>query len=206
MKKLAILCLALVIIPIFGFAQSIENLDFISPFHDDVAAIKKDGKWAFINKEAQLIIDYRTDLVLTENDDGHYPIFNNDRCQIVEIREGISYFGFIDKSGKTVIKPEFLNSTNFYNEVAIALKLDKQVIGKNTALDKNIVNYRYFEVLVNTDGEITYYLTQDGVNVVLDKDFFGGIPQITSRYLADNIYAVKRKNKTWAIVKIKDQV
>ena len=51
MKKATLLFLTLIIVPIFAVAQSIENIDFISPIHNDVAAIKKDGKWAFINKE-----------------------------------------------------------------------------------------------------------------------------------------------------------
>ena len=202
MKKSVILVLALFFLPFFGFAQTIENVEFISPFHDEVAAIKKDGKWAFIDMNGQIIIDYRTDLVLTKIDKWEYPIFTDGRCQIVEEKEGISYYGFIDKSGKVIIEPQFLNTTNFINGVAIALKLDRQVIGKNTALDKELVNYRYFEVLINTDGEVTYYLTQDGVNIVLDKDYYESTPEITSKYLADNLYAVQSKNKKISIIKV----
>lgn len=202
MKKSVILVLALFFLPLFGFAQTIENVEFISPFHDEVAAIKKDGKWAFIDMNCQIVIEYRTDLVLTKIDKWEYPIFTDGRCQIVEEKEGISYYGFIDKSGKVIIEPQFLNTTNFINGVAIALKLDRQVIGKNTALDKELVNYRYFEVLINTDGEVTYYLTQDGVNIVLDKDYYESTPEITSKYLADNLYAVPSKNKKISIIKV----
>ena len=189
----------------FWIAQSIENVDFISPFHDDVTAILKDGKWAFINEEGNLIIDFRTDLVVTKTKDGDYPMFTKNRCQIVEVKAGISYFGFIDKSGKTVIEPQFLNTTNFNGDSALALKLNKKVTTKNTALGKNVVYYRYFEVLINTDGEITYYLTQEGVNIVLDKDYLRAVPQITSKYLADDLYAVKSKNNTWSVIKIKPE-
>ena len=202
MKKSVILVLALFFLPLFGFAQTIENVEFISPFHDEVAAIKKDGKWAFIDMIGQIVIEYRTDLVLTKIDKWEYPIFTDGRCQIVEEKEGISYYGFIDKSGKVIIEPQFLNTTNFINGVAIALKLDRQVIGKNTALDKELVNYRYFEVLINTDGEVTYYLTQDGVNIVLDKDYYESTPEITSKHLADNLYAVPSKNKKISIIKV----
>ena len=202
MKKSVILVLALFFLPFFGFAQTIENVEFISPFHDEMAAIKKDGKWAFIDMNGQIVIEYRTDLVLTKIDKWEYPIFTDGRCQIVEEKEGISYYGFINKSGKVIIEPQFLNTTNFINGVAIALKLDRQVIGKNTALDKELVNYRYFEVLINTDGEVTYYLTQDGVNIVLDRDYYESTPEITSKYLADNLYAVQSKNKKISIIKV----
>ena len=203
MKKTKILFLAFIIIPIVTVAQSIENIDFISPFHDDVAAIQKGDKWAFINKEGNLIIDFRTDLVITNTENGDYPMFNDNRCPIVEIKKGISYFGFIDTSGKTVIEPQFLNSTDFKNGSAIALEVIKKVIAKNTALGKDMVNYRYFEVLIDTDGKTTYYLNQDGVNVVLDKDFLRAVPQITSRRVTADLYAVKNKKNSWNVITIK---
>ena len=203
MKKTIILVLILVVFPFIGLAQSIDNIDFISPIHNDVAAIKKDGKWAFINEKGDLIIDYRTDLVPEENEDGKYPVFYNDRCKIVEVKAGISYFGFINKSGETIIEPQFLNTTNFKDGIAIALKVNKQIIGENTALGKEMVNYRYFEVLINTEGEDLYYLNQDGVNVVLDKDFLLGVPKIMAKYIAKDLYALEQKDHTWILVKVK---
>ncbi|NRD24624.1 WG repeat-containing protein [Winogradskyella litoriviva] len=202
MKKSAVLFLALITFSIFGFAQTIENIEFVSPFHNDMAAIKKDGKWAFINRDGQLVIDFRTDLVTTSTEEGEYPMFNNDRCPIVEEKAGISYFGFIDKSGKTVIEPKFLNSSDFKNGTAIALEVIKKVIGKNTALDKDIVNYRYYEVIIDTNGKILYYLTQDGVNVVLDKDFLRAVPPITSKQISEDLYVVKNKKDLWEIIKV----
>ncbi|EGV43943.1 WG repeat-containing protein [Bizionia argentinensis JUB59] len=202
MKKTVLLFLTCVLLPIFTFAQIIENVDFISPFHNDVAAIKKDGKWAFIDEKGNLIIDFRSDLATTESNDGNYPMFSDSRCQIVEEKAGISYFGFIDKSGKTVIEPEYLNVYNFNDGKAIALKLDKRVIGKNTALGKDMVDYNYFEVLVNTEGEVNYYLTQEGISVVLDKKYLRATPPITSKYLEDDLYAIQGKNKKWNIIKI----
>lgn len=204
MKKVTILFITFIIISFFSDAQSIENVDFISPFHDDVAAIKKEGKWAFINREGNLIIDFRTDLATTKTEDGDYPMFNSDRCKIVEVKAGISYFGFINKSGKIVIEPQFLNTTNFNGGIAIALELDKEFIAKNTALNKDLVNYRYFEVLIDTAGKITYYLTQDGVNIVLDKDFLRAVPQITSKRITEDLYAVKNKKNSWNMVNIKE--
>lgn len=203
MKK-ALLFLSFIVIPIYSVAQSITDVDFISPFHNDVAAIQKDGKWAFINKEGNLIIDFRTDLVATNTENGDYPMFNDDRCPIVEIKAGISYFGFIDKSGKTIIEPQFLNSTDFNDGIAIALEVNKQFIAKNTALGKDIVNYRYYEVLIDTNGKITYYLNPIGINVVLDKDFLRTIPQITSERITADLYAVKNKKHIWNLVNIKE--
>jgi len=203
MKKVSILFICFIIVPIYTMAQSIADVDFISPFHSEVAAIQKDGQWAFMNMEGDLVIDFRTDLVSTTTEDGDYPMFNNNRCPIVEIKDGISYFGFIDKTGKTVIEPSFLNCSDFSNGISIVLKVDKQVIAKNTALGKDMVNYRYFEVLIDTNGDITYYLNQDGVNVVLDKDFLRAVPSITSKQITENLYAVKNKNNSWNIINVK---
>ena len=38
MKKLLII---MILLPILGLVQTIENLDYISPFHDGVAAVKQ---------------------------------------------------------------------------------------------------------------------------------------------------------------------
>ncbi|REE07708.1 WG repeat protein [Winogradskyella pacifica] len=204
MKKAVILFITSITFPVLAIAQSVNNVDFISPIHNDVAAIQKDGKWAFINKEGQQIINFRTDLAITSMEDGDYPMFNDDRCPIVKVKAGISYFGFIDKSGNTVIEPQFLNSTDFKDGIAIALKVIRKVIAKNTALDKDIVNYRYYEVLIDTQGNITYYLNQDGVNVIMDKDFLRTVPQITSKRISEELYAVKNKKNLWNIIKIKE--
>ena len=69
-----------------------DNLDYISSFNDGVAAIKKDNQWAFINKDGDIVINFRNDLVSRKSHDGNYPIFQNERCLIAEERNGISYF------------------------------------------------------------------------------------------------------------------
>jgi hypothetical protein len=200
MKKAVILLLVIAISPFFGYAQSIENVDYISPYHNGLAAIKKDGQWAFINNTGDVVVNYRTDLVLTKSNDGSYPVFNDDRCLIEEKKNGISYFGYIDATGKTIIEPQFLNAANFNNGNALALELIREDVAKNIALDKNIVYYKYFEVIINSNGEVMHYLNPSGVNVVLDRDFLKKPPKITSKRISDNLYAVRNKNKKWTIL------
>ena len=154
MKNGIIVLAALIIFPFFGFNQSIDNLDYISSFNDGVAAIKKDNQWAFINKDGDIVINFRNDLVSRKSHDGNYPIFQNERCLIVEERNGISYFGYMDTTGEVVIKPQFLNATHFSNNIATVLKLVREVVGKNEVLGKNVINYSYFEVTIDTAGEI----------------------------------------------------
>lgn len=201
MKKVVILLVVLFLIPVFVGAQSIENLDFISPFNDGLSAIKKDNQWAFINQEGAIVINFRNDLVTTKFNDGNYPVFVNNRCLIMKEINGISYFGYIDTSGKTIIDTQFLNAQNFQNNEAIVLKLTEEFIGKNDVLGKNIVQYKYYEVIIDTDGNINQYLTPKGFNTVLDKKYIKTPPKITSRRISDNLYAIYGENKNWTIIK-----
>lgn len=201
MKKVVILLVVLFLIPVFVGAQSIENLDFISPFNDGLSAIKKDNQWAFINQEGAIVINFRNDLVTTKFNDGNYPVFVNNRCLIMKGINGISYFGYIDASGKTIIDTQFLNAQNFQNNEAIVLKLTEEFIGKNDVLGKNIVQYKYYEVIIDTDGNINQYLTPKGFNTVLDKKYIKTPPKITSRRISDNLYAIYGENKNWTIIK-----
>ncbi|GGK18115.1 hypothetical protein GCM10007962_10380 [Yeosuana aromativorans] len=180
-------------------AQTIENIDYISNFNDGLAAIKKNNQWAFINKEGNIVIDFRNDLVTTKLDNGDFPIFYNERCLIKKEHEGISYFGYIDTSGKTVIEPQYLNAYNFNNDKAIVLVLIKQEIGENEVLGKNIVYYRYYEAVIDINGHVNFYLTPKGFNVVLDEKHLRTPPKITSRRLSDNLYAIWNNNKKWTI-------
>jgi len=200
MKKALI---ALLLIPVFALAQTLEELDFIAPFNDGVAAIKKDNSWGFINDKGAILINFRDDLVLTETDYGHYPEFNNDRCLISEKKEGILYFGYIDKRGKKVIETKFLNASNFNKNETIALQLIKKELGENDVLGKNVVNYRYYEVIIDTNGAIKNYLNPKGVNVVLDEKFLKKPPKITSKLISDDLFATLNENNKWVIKSIK---
>lgn len=202
MKKAIILLIALLFIPVFCFAQNVENIDYISSFNDEVAAIKKDGQWAFINKEGNIVINFRNDLVSTKTNDGSYPVFINDRCIIVKEKNGILYYGYIDKTGKTVIEPKFLNATNFIDNKAIALELIKQEVGKNPILDKNIVYHKYFEVIIDANGNILNYLNPKGVNVTLDKKFLSKSPIINSKFISKNLVSFKTDKNKFDIIKI----
>ena len=198
MNKLLII---LLFIPVIAYSQTTEQLDFIAPFSNDIAAVKKGDSWGFINEKGIIFIDFRNDLVLTEGDGSKYPIFKNNRCLISENKNGITYFGYIDKTGKTVIAPKFLNATNFNNNKAIALDITKEKLGTNKVLGKDVINYRYYEVIIDIDGTIEHYLNPEGTHIVLDKKFLRTTPpKITSKRISDNIYAVITENKKWKIV------
>jgi hypothetical protein len=198
MKKVAILLILTFLTPFFGYTQT---LDYVSPFHEGFSAVKKGNQWAFINKEGVIVIDFRDDLVSTKTNEQEYPVFKNNRCIIIKKEKNISYFGYIDTSGKTVIKPTFLNATNFKNNLAIVLDLKKEVAGYNHIIGKDIVYYTYLEVIINAKGEIKEKLTAPK-NVVLAKKFLPVSPKITSKLLSKKLVAVINQNQKWTIKKI----
>ncbi|WP_100609886.1 WG repeat-containing protein [Confluentibacter lentus] len=200
MKKVIFMQILFVLIPILGFTQSQESFDYVSKFHEDVAAVKKGNQWGFINGNGNIVIDFRGDLVLTETEDGMYPVFKNDRCLISEIKNDIPYFGYIDKSGKTVIEPQFLKALNFNYNAAFALKLVTEVIGTNEILNKRMVYHKYFEVIIDTNGNVKDYLSEP-INIILDKKHIKKPLKITSKFISDQLIATMNKDGKWNIRK-----
>lgn len=202
MKRIIIPLLMVMVVPFLCFSQVIENIDYISPFNENVTAIKKGNTWAFIDTSGSMIIDFRDDVVVTKNGEEEYPIFKNDRCLISQKKDGITYFGYIDKTGKTVIEPQFLNATTFENNIAVALKLTEEVLGENNLLDKKVVSYKYFEVVIDKQGNVKNYLDLKGTAVALDKKYLYKPPVILRHLISENLYTYMDRNKKWVIEKI----
>jgi len=199
MKNVLSLFIAIVLLPIYSIAQSLDNLDFISPFSDGVAAIKKDNQWAFINEQGTIVIDFREDVLLTKFESNNYPVFKDGRCIIKEKKDGINYFGFINTSGETVIAPKYLNASNFNKGYAVVLKLTKEKGGRNDVIGKNAIYYKYYEVTIDTKGDVKEYLIPEGTNVILDKKYLREPPKIVSKKISDNLVMTKNKNGTWSL-------
>jgi len=97
---------ALIILPFLLFAQELTGIDEIAPFSEGLAAIRKGNEWGFINKEGQLVIDFRDDFVWNNlpntsvNDVNaiRFPQFKNGRCMIKKLmeEEEIMTYGFIN--------------------------------------------------------------------------------------------------------------
>lgn len=200
MKKILII---LMFLPLLGMSQTVENIDYISPFQEGVAAIKKANQWAFIDQNGKIVIDFRNDLVPTETDNTTYPIFSNSKCLIVEVKDGVRYYGYIDKSGKTIIAPQFLNATNFQGNKALALIVHKETIGYNDIFKKDVVNYHYFEVVIDENGNVLDHLTQLALHISPKYTKSKNLPVITSKLISDNLIAVKNDDNKWNLRKIK---
>ena len=195
--------LTLLIIPILGIGQTIENIDFVSPFHDGLSAVKKGNNWAFIDQNGSIIIDFRQDLVKTKTDKGYYPLFSNGKCIIAQKKDDILLYGFIDKKGNISIEPQFLNVLNFQSDKALALIVHKETIGYNDIFKKDVVNYHYFEVVIDENGNSLDHLTQLALHISPKYSKSKEPPVITSKIISDNLIAVKGDDNKWNLRKIK---
>ena len=191
-------------------AQEIKDIDYVAPFHEGLAAVNKGEQWAFINLKGEIVIDYRDDILIpsqwqmpidSKDEANKYPFFNNGRCLIQKIKDGIVHFGYIDSEGVMVIEPVFVNATYFNEGRAIVLKVSKQLLGKNELLDKDVVSYSYNEVIIDNMGKFKTFL-RGPVNLLYDKEYLKSPPKIQSRFISSNLIAVKTKNNTWQIKKV----
>lgn len=125
-----------------------------------------------------MVIGFRNDLFGNVNPDKDnpwvtgmaYPEFKNGLCPIrvySEYEDAIPFYGFIDKTGKTIIEPEFLNITGFSDGIALGIYFRKTLRGKNN-FQLNIYDYTFTEVVLNTDGEMIWPLTERH-NIMMDK-------------------------------------
>jgi hypothetical protein len=161
-----------------GWAQSVADIniptltgvDQITPFYEGLAAVRRGNTWGFIDDNGKLVIDFRADLfgnskIVVGNfgDSGiSYPRFRNGRCPIRVFKSedpGIPFYGFIDKKGKTVIEPEFLNVSEFKDGIALGIYYKKTFRGKNT-FQLNIYDYSFTEVVLNPAGEMIWPLAE----------------------------------------------
>src|SRR5690625_5775226 len=105
-------------------AQVLKEIDEVAPFKDRLGGLKKRHARIFIDSSGELVIDYREDIVeLTKN----LPTFSNGLCLIQEVKEGITYYGYINTKGENVIPAEYLMATPFENGYARVIKLYKEV-------------------------------------------------------------------------------
>lgn len=207
--KRTIILIIFSIIYSFGFTQVIRDADVFTPFHDGLTAVKKNNQWAFFNQEGVKVIDFRNDIVVTMDDhfvdengvySVSYPLFKENRCLIRKLIDGYYHYGYIDKTGKVVIAPEYVNASNFVNGYAIIIKFVKNVIGENDVLNKRIVSYKLEEYIIDHTGKMVMYL-DNARNSTPTKIKKNSRPGFESKFMAPHLIAVKTKNKTWDIYK-----
>ncbi len=209
MKHSMIAIMILLVAPLVVFAQDdLKGIDEISPFNEGLAALRKGDKWGFINEEGTLVIDFRNDMYWNKDADTsrsdvlgiRYPMFKEGRCLITKMAEdGVPLYGFIDKKGKTVVEPQFLNVYPFKDGYTTGVLFEKTLKGENEFKLK-IYEFKFFDVLLNASGEIEEYFERRQ-NIQMTKRRYQ-LPFIGAKRLADGLVAVNVKDKGWEIRKI----
>lgn len=209
MKIIRTLLMLLLVFPIAANAQT-ENsaYDEIAPFSEGLAAVRIGDEWGFINENAELVIDFRNDLAWTQNADTGkegvlgipYPQFKNGRCMIQELKvNDIPFYGFIDKSGVTVIAPEYLNITEFDHQNAIGIYVRKALQGQNE-IKLNIVDYIFTEVVLDLNGEIIWPIHEREHALTAKRRY--ETPELRAKLLDDDLLMYKTKDNKWEIKKL----
>jgi hypothetical protein len=194
-----IVCLSLGFI---GFSQVASEIDAVTPFQGELAAVKKGNSWGFMNKKGMMVIDYRNDFVIRTNsdDETQYPVFKDERCLIRKMIDGNYYYGYINTKGEEIIPAKFLNATKFQNGFAIVVTLLKDSIGFNKVLEKNVTSNKLEEYVIDTLGiKIRYLENPIRYTKTLQKVKYP--PIIRSKFIAPRLIAVLKKNRKWDIYK-----
>lgn len=177
-------------------SQTLSKIDNIGTFQEGLTAIKKGDSWGFIDSSGTVVIDFRDDLVASPK---RPPVFNSGLCPIKKIKNGITYFGYIDTKGSVVISPEYLAITPFENGYARVIKHYKTNTGSTNALGKNIVKYSYNEIIIDTNNRALQHL-RGPINLLFDRlKLLQNPPIITSSFINKNLIAVKENDNTYTI-------
>jgi hypothetical protein len=198
-KKLIILFICFGIHPML-FSQVLKDVDAIFPFHENLAAVKKGNEWAFINKDGEKVIDFRSDVVSSKSAtiNNSYPMFVEGKCLIKKEVNDEYRYGYIDTTGNTIIEPQYLNATNFTNGFAMIIKPDVTTMGSNNVLGKKMIYSKLEEYIIDSSGKIIKFLDNSRAYIPSKtKD----APKFISKLMAPNIVAIKTKSGKWNIVK-----
>ena len=185
------------------YAQEIKNVDYVSPIHENVAAVKSGERWGFIDSNGNFAIPLREDLVIPSHTakEMPYPYFSKDRAIFKEVRDNIDYYGYINSKGSIAIPAKYIEVSPF-NEYgyALALELFKETVGDNDLLNKPIVRYEYNEVIIDTTGKAIMY-TSEAKHIIPMRDQLRKTQRITSYLRGPKLVVIKNKQGSWDIVK-----
>lgn len=187
-------------------AQLPQSLDEVTPFHEGLAAIRQGDAWAFIDDLGNIIIDFRNDLHWTgkeeDSDNGimaiTYPYFSNGRCMVKKEVDDIPVFGFINTKEELVIQHEFLNVRPFKDGYTTGVIFEKIPRGQNE-FKLNIYEYRFHEVLMDTDGNIITFLNRR-YNIQMNKSRYK-LPKIHSKLMGPKLIVVKKEGN-WELQRL----
>lgn len=164
-----------------GNLATTKKFDEVVPIslYNELVAIKKEGKWGFINKNFETVVPFEYDKAVEFEDD------------LAAVKKG-DKFGFIDKTGEIVVPFEYddpnldVEDWRTSSEYKYRFDSDMTVVRKNgywgvINKDNNIiVPFEYDDVVIETFSQIK--ATKEGVDYLFDQY---GSPIEDDRYSLD---------------------
>jgi len=112
--------------------------------------------------------------------------------------DDIPVFGFINTKGELVIQHEFLNVRPFKDGYTTGVIFEKIPRGQNE-FKLNIYEYRFHEVLMDTNGNIITFLNRR-YNIQMNKSRYK-LPKIHSKLMGPKLIAVKKEGN-WELQRL----
>ena len=111
----------------------------------------------------------------------------------------IPFYGFIDKTGKTVIEPEYLNITEFDHKNAVGIYVREAFQGQNE-IKLGVIDYIFTEVVVNTNGEIIWPICEREHILTAKRRY--ETPELRAKLFGDDLLIFKTKDNKWETKKL----
>ena len=116
--------------------------------------------------------------------------------------DDIPVYGFIDRTGKTVIAPEYLNLTEFKDGYAVGVFVKKTFRGKNK-FQLNIFDYSFMEGVLNPAGEMVWPIGERE-NILMQLRRYE-MPSLTAKITGNGLLVVESEMGKWEIRRMKLQ-
>ncbi|MFP2997305.1 WG repeat-containing protein [Spongiivirga sp. MCCC 1A20706] len=203
MKPLIILVCALCSIYILPAQEESVTFDKIGTLSEELIAVEKDGKWGFANLDNSLVIDFRSDIVAenyTINSKSKSPVFKEGKALVLQLKDGIGYYGYIDKTGKLIIDCQFLNASNFSNGYALVIASKTTKKGRNEYLNKDIIKRSFSEIIIDENGNLVKFI-KDLSYVRLTKKQYKK-PFSNSHFIGPKQIAAQLADGSWKIINL----
>jgi hypothetical protein len=125
------------------------SFDNAGEFHEGVAAVRTNGAIEFVDKKGHTVISRKNTEQAIKDPRPHAPppISTSLLSQTIKYSQGLApfatssgYFGYIDKKGDYIIKPEFINAHPFCEDIACVYK-GHMIVKTIKRLGKEVQDY-----------------------------------------------------------------
>lgn len=148
--------------------------DFAGSFHDGLALVHTNNQNGFIDHSGKNIIK----MVSTQKI--RYSDFSEGRAVVLKVgKNQYEYrYGFIDTMGRYIVRPKYLDLTDFHNGIAVFyahsnLKHSRKAHAKHKCYSRGLIDVNGHIIYETKQLKYEYYYFNDGVAVLHTKNGYG---------------------------------